>query len=405
MNFDIIKGNPDLRLIYSPRDGSEWIDDFFERDQELCLKYTFYFKKEHCVDLNSANTVSRTFVIGKLRPNGYYEINKNIFQLKNDFYISSDIEIYGEMFLTEIGNIPVLYKIDQLVDDSVYIGGDNENAVPIGDFKMLLNEFPTRTELKHYASSRIENILKEYLKFKTDSQAKLNRYILKRLHHAVPAELSTITEFEIQKYEFIRDRLKEMLKDPDIYPEKEWEQKILDFILILYPKYIQVLHSVPVYDFYTSPGRTIKREIDVVLLDANGNMDIIEIKKPLANCVLSTNSSYRDNYIPRRDLSGAVVQAEKYIFHLCKWGIDGENLLNRKYKNDLLSNLKIKIVNPKAILILGRSNTFDDRQKFDFEIIRRKYANIMDILTYDELLERLDHIIEKFNVKMHDDKK
>ena len=32
-------------------------------------------------------------------------------------------------------------------------------------------------------------------------------------------------------------------------------------------------------------------------------------------------------------------------------------------------------------MILGRSNNFNSRQKFDFEIIRRKYANIMDILT------------------------
>ena len=396
MNFEIIKSNPDLLLVYIPRDGSEWIDEFFEREQELYLKYTFYLKKEHCTNLNSSNTYSRMFIIGNLKTDKYYEIDKSIFQLTNSFYIAEDIDISGEMFLTEIGNVPVLHIIDRIVNDSVYIGGDHENAIPIQDFQMLIDEFPTRTELKHYASSRIENILKEYLNFKTDSQAKLDHYISRRQRHTVPVELSSIREFEIQKYEFIRDRLKEMLRNPDVFSEKIWKQKILEFILLLYPKYVKVLHSIPVYDFYTSPGQTVKRQIDLALLDANGNMDIIEIKKPFANCVLSTNPSYRDNHVPCRDLSGAVVQAEKYIFHLCKWGINGENKLNDKYKGELPSNLRIRIVNPKAFLILGRSNNFNSRQKFDFEIIRRKYANIMDILTYDDLLERLDHIIEKF---------
>ena len=51
------------------------------------------------------------------------------------------------------------------------------------------------------------------------------------------------------------------------------------------------------------------------------------------------------------------------------------------------------------MLILGRSKDFDEQQKFDFEIIRRKYVNIMDILTYDDLLARLDRIIDKFKNK------
>tara|TARA_B110000208_G_C11610395_1_gene373426 strand:- start:386 stop:502 length:117 start_codon:yes stop_codon:yes gene_type:complete len=36
--------------------------------------------------------------------------------------------------------------------------------------------------------------------------------------------------------------------------------------------------------------------------------------------------------------------------------------------------------------------------KFDFEIIKRKYANIMNVLTYDDPLRRLDNIIEKYSV-------
>ena len=49
------------------------------------------------------------------------------------------------------------------------------------------------------------------------------------------------------------------------------------------------------------------------------------------------------------------------------------------------------------MLILGRNKDFDDRQKFDFEIIKRKYSNIVDIITYDDLLRRLDNIITMIN--------
>ena len=60
--------------------------------------------------------------------------------------------------------------------------------------------------------------------------------------------------------------------------------------------------------------------------------------------------------------------------------------------------MKIKIANPKAIIVLGRENDFEENQLFDFEIIKRKYANIMDIMTYDDLLRRLENIITRFKV-------
>ncbi len=45
------------------------------------------------------------------------------------------------------------------------------------------------------------------------------------------------------------------------------------------------------------------------------------------------------------------------------------------------------------MIILGRDVDFAADQKFDFEIIKRKYANVIDIMTYDDLLRRLDNII------------
>lgn len=87
------------------------------------------------------------------------------------------------------------------------------------------------------------------------------------------------------------------------------------------------------------------------------------------------------------------MQVEKYLFHLSKWGIVGERSIQEKRKAELPSDFVVKITNPKAMLILGRDKNFDARQKLDFEIIKRKYANITDIMTYDDLLRRLDNII------------
>lgn len=59
--------------------------------------------------------------------------------------------------------------------------------------------------------------------------------------------------------------------------------------------------------------------------------------------------------------------------------------------------MTISISNPKAIIIVGRdehhSSKMSAQQLLDFELIKRKYANVVDIITYDDLLRRLDNII------------
>ena len=93
------------------------------------------------------------------------------------------------------------------------------------------------------------------------------------------------------------------------------------------------------------------------------------------------------------------MQAEKYLFHLAKWGVDGERRITGRFASKLPTDLTVKITSPKAMIIIGRdqatgsSPALSARQLFDFEIIKRKYANMIDIMTYDDLLRRLDRII------------
>lgn len=44
---------------------------------------------------------------------------------------------------------------------------------------------------------------------------------------------------------------------------------------------------------------------------------------------------------------------------------------------------------------MGRENNFRLEQKADFEVVKRKYKNVVDIMTYDNLLERLPCTVEQ----------
>lgn len=57
------------------------------------------------------------------------------------------------------------------------------------------------------------------------------------------------------------------------------------------------------------------------------------------------------------------------------------------------NGLKVKALNPNGMVIMGRSNDFNEQQKQDFELIKRQYKNITEIMTYDDLLFRLKTIV------------
>ncbi|HET8884514.1 MAG TPA: Shedu immune nuclease family protein, partial [Candidatus Saccharimonadales bacterium] len=171
-----------------------------------------------------------------------------------------------------------------------------------------------------------------------------------------------------------------------------------DLFLLIFPQYIAILHKVNLKESYSDPSKSTRREIDLMLVDANGGVDLIEIKKPFDDKVLA-RGVYRDNYIPHGELSGAIMQAEKYLFYLSKGGRDIEKTIQTKYRSQLPAALEIKIANPKSIILHGRDHKLSPEQKFDLGIIRKKYSNMVDILTYDDLLRRIDNIIAMLKVR------
>jgi len=372
----------------------DWIDNKIEEYGEVVLKNTFTVTKDDLSDsdVNTKETM-REFVVGNLSGD-YYEILDSVLDIKHNLKLHKDLKISSTMFIGE-ENVSIFKKIDSLIKEPIIVGGRLPNAISEIEFENIVNNFPSRTEINHYADSRITNILIQYFDSTKDSGDKLAKLLNKKKTIQAPSFVKDFYMYEIEKFKFILEKLKDMLVHAESFSEDEWQKQTVEIILLLYPKYVSVLQKVKIPDYYSDPNSTTNRFIDLAMIDANGNIDLIEIKKPFAECILST-SEYRDNYTPKRELSGAIMQNEKYIFHLNKWGAKGECELTNRYQKEIPTGIRIQVSTPKSMILLGRSKDFNEKQRLDFEIIRRKYANVIDIITYDDLINRLENVINTF---------
>ena len=230
-------------------------------------------------------------------------------------------------------NISIFRKIAELIgpDQPIIVGGSRAGAIPIPDFQALLSKFPNTVELNRYAAAGVERYSR--LRHAPEGRAgRFEAYLNRRRSTMDDAALAQpeLLQTEIEKYIFIRDTIAEWLRDGATRSESDWQKMILNFLLLIFPKYLAVLSNVKVVDAYSTPGTTKDRFIDLALIDAAGNINIIEIKKPFDDALMC-RTPYRDNYIPTKELSGSIMQAEKYLFHLSKWGLAGEKTLTQRY--------------------------------------------------------------------------
>ena len=184
---------------------------------------------------------------------------------------------------------------------------------------------------------------------------------------------ASIYKSEIDKYNFLKLKLKDMLKNTLEYSEQEWQIEISKIVLLLFPKYFLFIDKLSIE---TNEGK--RKELDIVLIDTTGNIDIIEIKKPQDSGILS--GKYRNNYKPSSQLSGTIIQTEKYIYHLNTTAKKSEEKIKKKILETKNLDLEIHIRNPKGIIIMGRTKGLEREQLRDFEIIKRQYNNIIDIM-------------------------
>lgn len=391
------KNESKLILIYESDSEIEWLFQKFMDNESHTIRNTFTFDESHLIskreDENSFKNIynrdySVEFLFGKLKGD-FYELDSKVLGISNKVFLYKEIDIKTDLFIA-VNNISIFSRIDKLLSEDIFIGGDFDYSMPEEEFRNLLRMFPNSYELKKYSEARLATVLRNYFDATVDGESKFNKYMNNRISKYGENLSNTLKTYELDKFQAIHKKLDEMLNDENNYNERQWQKEILDIILLLFPKYIFVFEEVSIRDTYNDTNRSI----DYLLLDSTGNVDIVEIKKPFDNCII-TKSKYRDNFIPLRELSGTVMQIEKYIFYLNKWGKFGEKKLIEQYKDKLPSSIKVHITNPNGLIIMGREKGLTESQLLDFEVIKRKYKNVIDIITYDDLLKRLSFTIEQ----------
>lgn len=368
INFDVIEKNIN--------DGT-WI------------KGTFWVNKTNIVEINQDDE-SICFTIAKTKEN-YYLLDREVFGIKHNISIEKKLNISDKWFIT-YPKTSVIKKIDELLQDDLCIVADEngeENYLPSRAFLELIEVFPNSYEVKKYVSSRISYLLSTYVEGVWKNKESYERYLEKKEANLPLSSFPNIKLMGYEMYKKAYDELELMLKNSMSYSEKEWQRRIYEIICVLYPKYIARFREIEV----GTDGRHMKTP-DFMLVDSAGFVDILEIKKPDGIKVVST-TEYRNNYVASRDLEGAIVQIEKYIYILNHEGEARVKKIQDKVRNHLPSNFRLKVVNPQGILLLGRSNNLTDEQLFDFEIIKRQHKNIVDIMTYDDLLKRFRNILNQ----------
>ena len=235
------------------------------------------------------------------------------------------------------------------------------------------------------ARTRRVNTLRRQAGETAASQLRANLHVLAAQKPAVLMELQA--EIERVTLSEMIDRF-ELLLGQDL-PEGDWQSffETYQFVLALaFARPVQLLHTQ--FRAQTSAMDGAGAQIGDFLLRQTGRgLAIVEIKKP--GTELLSGTAYRNTQVfaPSRELSGAVTQT-----------LIQQNALRVEWSQHFLKDPKLRHSSPEAIrcvIVAGRSLT-DVHQLASFEVFRNACKDV-EVLTYDELLEKLKYIREQLN--------
>jgi hypothetical protein len=171
--------------------------------------------------------------------------------------------------------------------------------------------------------------------------------------------------------------------------EAKWGDFLQKNLFLIESKYIKLLSQLNVV-------LATSRLVDFGLLDSQGYLDLFEIKKP--NTPILAKNKDRGNYYWNAEATKAIVQAEKYLYNSERKATNLTEDINREL------GISVKIVRPRSVVIMGNSNQFDSNEKRDdFRILRMSLRNV-EVILYDELLERLKNQQKKIYIESTDKK-
>lgn len=439
IRFEVADGGHNLLLVYSPqygvdsicaRLGVSWDDEgnlirYTQRnlpqelrdlrstswtDFSIAVKHVYHFEQADLVD-DQGLEEEFAFLFASAEERGgfrYWRVSGRILGIPQDVFLCVDRYLKHGMFAAGYGGqTSVFKKISDITasdEPEIIVGGGAVGAIPWDDFDGLLSCFPTTALLRHYGDQEIAGAIGYYLKPRKD-YAKVYENSKRRLASKAPYEVermgtSSIREnFDKSLLESI-ELVERQLALGEGGSEATWQKILLDIMPALYPQYIAVVREAVVPEIISKNGKKTNRRIDHLLIDASGNVDILEVKRAFPKEKV-IRGPYRDNYVPGSELAGGIEQAEKYLHYLSHLGSEGEiaftkqcrEKLRKQNGRDLPEGFTLRCVSPHALLFIGHCE-FSDAEQRDFDLIRRQYTHVVDVITYDDLLLRLKRMEE-----------
>ena len=166
-----------LKCVYQFDSGYEMFNlENLDTEDGIHIKNTFFINIDIEHRIIDDDTIE--FVIGKVDKN-YYRLDKNVFGTKHSFYFDKNMKLKKEYFY-QSHRISILKKIDRIIKNDLYIGGDNVNAITEKIYINLIKHFPNQWECIKYQNMRIEYLCENYLPTIKDNKSDYNNYINKK---------------------------------------------------------------------------------------------------------------------------------------------------------------------------------------------------------------------------------
>ncbi|MBQ7701870.1 MAG: DUF4263 domain-containing protein [Candidatus Methanomethylophilaceae archaeon] len=380
---------------YAPRNGTGWIKELLERSSQITLCKIFNITQS---DIDAGNGFYEDFGEERIHfkigdcENGLYVIRPPV--LSDEYTLSIrpgselDFSYFKDCYLPDAMDV-----VFEILKRDITIGNKDGDLSP-ELLRSAMEKYPGITEYQHYKRLRAAEILGAELELPKDYRSAFDKYVEKRRKGKKMKDLPDIHALDLQKFTFLYKEMKDMLDNPERYDEADWQERIMEIVKLLYPQYIYVTRESKITEMYGKGTR-----VDFVVINSSGYIDIIEIKDPKVDILATYNGHLvrdRNNYVPSRYLGNTVAQVENYIFGLNKDNKKAIENIRKHFSNSgtsLPDTLSLKIVNPRGLIIMGRSNTEDEEISNSIELLRRQYSHIVDIVTYDDLIGRLHNIM------------
>ena len=400
-NYSIHYNETSIFVHYEPQGGNEWIKEWYlgNNPGEKLLCRIFNIKRENIDDIENLYSEDEgetvTFTIGR-KIGGYYVIEPPVLSEKYSLKIKEGFEVY-EKFFSGIHKSSAIKALFDIVEGDIIIG-DEDGQISRDTIESALKKYPTSIEVTHYINQRLASIMSTEIELKKDYEKRYERYLIRRNSSMPPKEYLEIQEYDLEKYQFILDKMKDMLSHQDEYDETAWQKIIVKILCLIFPQYIFALREQNLTELY---GKD--KKVDYVLINSSGYVDLMEIKHPRHDIIAKTE--YRNNIIPSRDLTGAICQIENYLYNLNRKCENLANAIKKRIEKEITGNFEVKILNPRGLIIAGYSPIErSDKERTALEIIRRQYSHVADVITYNDLIERLENTIYMIEKDMRKEK-